>query len=140
MERRPHIMVIDDDRDLLEVVSHALRLKGYTVSLTSDSTSALALMDECQPDLVLLDIVMPKIDGFQLLYLIRQRSTVPVIMLSVIGEVTWLEKALRLGADDYIKKPFGIRVLTARIEAKLRRAQSGGAGYREGRDFVVWAQ
>ncbi len=140
MEKRPRVMVVDDDNDLLELISRMLHLKGYDVSLTSDSTSALALMDECRPDLVLLDITMPHLDGFQLLYLIRQRSGVPVIMLTVDSEVTSLEKALLLGADDYIKKPFGMQVLMARIQAKLRRAQKGFTACRKRHDMVVWAQ
>ena len=123
MEKRSRIMVVDDDRNLLELISCILELEGYDVSVTADSSSVLALLKEYRPDLVLLDIIMPKLDGFQVLYLIRQHSNVPVIMLTAKGEVNSLEKAVILGADDYVRKPFSTRVLMARIEAKLRRVE-----------------
>ena len=123
MEKRSRIMVVDDDRNLLELISRILELEGYDVSVTADSSSVLALLKEYRPDLVLLDIIMPKLDGFQVLYLIRQHSNVPVIMLTAKGEVNSLEKAVILGADDYVRKPFSTRVLMARIEAKLRRVE-----------------
>ena len=122
MEKRPHIMVVDDDHDMLELVSRVLELEGYDVSTTADGTSALALLEERSPDLVLLDIVMPELDGLQVLSFIRQRSSVPVIMLTARVEVTSLGEALTLGADDYVRKPFSARVLVARIKAKLRRS------------------
>ena len=122
MEKRPHIMVVDDDHNMLEMVSRVLELEGYDVTIAADGTSALALLEERSPDLVLLDIWMPDMDGPQVLSFIRQRSGVPVIMLTAKVEVTSLREALTLGADDYVKKPFSARVLVARIKAKLRRS------------------
>ena len=83
----------------------------------------LALLEDCKPDLVILDVMMPRPDGFQVLELIRQRSNVPVIMLTAKGELTSLQKALVIGADDYVRKPFHAVKLLARIKAKLRRAE-----------------
>ena len=123
MERAPYIMVVDDDVDTLKLVRHILELEGYAVSVATDSRFALALLEERMPDLILLDIMMPDLDGFQFLYLLRQRSGVPVIMLTGRTEMALLKKALLLGADDYVKKPFSTRVLVARIQAKLRRAR-----------------
>ncbi|MFC2007224.1 response regulator transcription factor [Chloroflexota bacterium] len=123
MERVPYIMVVDDDVDTLKLIRRILELEGYAVSVATDSRFALASLEERMPDLILLDIMMPDLDGFQFLYLLRQRSGVPVIMLTGRTEMTLLKKALFLGADDYVKKPFSTRVLVARIQAKLRRAR-----------------
>ncbi|MFC2122344.1 response regulator transcription factor [Bacteroidota bacterium] len=123
MKNCPHIMVVDDDHDILRIVSRTLELEGYTVSLATGGKEALALLEECHPDLVLLDVMMPELDGFQVLELLRQRSNVPVIMVTARCEPISLQKALILGADDYLKKPFRPLVLIARIRSKLRRAR-----------------
>jgi len=122
MKKRPHIMVVDDDREMLRMVERTLELEGYDVTVAADGSSALALLDDCKPDLVILDIMMPSPDGYQVLDSMRQRSDVPVIMLTARREVASLDKALALGADDYIRKPFRVLELLARIQAKLRRA------------------
>ena len=85
--------------------------------------TALALLEKRRPDLVILDIVMPGLDGFQVLDMIRQHSNVPVIILTGRCEVTTVRDALALGADDYVRKPFSTLELLARIRAKLRRAE-----------------
>ncbi|MFC1908615.1 response regulator transcription factor [Chloroflexota bacterium] len=123
MERAPYIMAVDDDVDTLKLIRRILELEGYDVSVAADSRFALALLEERMPDLIILDIMMPDLDGFQFLYLLRQRSGVPVIMLTGRTEMNLLKKALLLGADDFVKKPFSTRVLVARIQAKLRRAR-----------------
>ncbi|GAF88395.1 unnamed protein product, partial [marine sediment metagenome] len=102
--------------------SRTLEPEGYGVVVAADGGSALTLLEDCRPDLVILDIMMPGLNGFQVLDLIRQRSSVPVIMLTARGEVTTLRDALSLGADDYVRKPFSTQELLARIRAKLRRA------------------
>ena len=122
MKKHTYIMVVDDEQAILRMLSRTLEPEGYGVILADNGSSALALLEECRPDLVILDIMMPGLDGFQVLDLIRQRSNIPVIMLTARGEVTTLRDALSLGADDYVKKPFGTRELLARIRAKLRRA------------------
>lgn len=123
MKNRPHIMVVDDDQEMLQMLKRILELEGYGVAIVADGNLALALLKECKPDLVILDIMLPGLDGYQVLSLIRQHSDVPVIMLSARCEVTSLHKALALGADDYVRKPFRTRELVARIQAKLRRAE-----------------
>ncbi len=122
MKKYPYIMVVDDEQAILRMLSRTLEPEGYGVILADNGSSALALLEECRPDLVILDIMMPVLDGFQVLDLIQQRSNVPVIMLTGRCEVTTLCDALALGADDYVRKPFGRGELLARIRAKLRRA------------------
>ena len=122
MKPRPFIMVVDDDLDMLKLVSRVLELEDFEVAVATGGKSALGLLSEHKPDLIVLDIMMPELDGLQVLDLIRRRSNVPIIMLTARCEVTSLHGALTLGADDYIRKPFNTRVLVARIRAKLRRA------------------
>lgn len=125
MKNCPHIMVVDDDQDTLKIINRALELEGYTVITASDGRAALALLEEHSPDLIILDVIMPELDGFQVLKLLRARSNVPIIMLTARGEPLLVQKALALGADDYVTKPFRPLVLMARVRAKLRRAQAG---------------
>ena len=125
MKRNQSIMVVDDDREILRMLNRILELEGYDVATVTNGRAAVTLLDKYQPDLVILDIIMPELDGFQVLDLIRQRSEVPVIMLTAKREVTTLRDALVIGADDYIRKPFRTRELVARIKAKLRRAKPG---------------
>ena len=125
MKGKQWILVVDDDQEMLRMLNCILELEGYGVATAADGVSAMALLEEHEPDLVILDIIMPELDGFQVLNLIRQRSNVPVIMLTARCEVSTLRNALTLGADDYVKKPFRTRELLARIKAKLRRAGQG---------------
>ena len=123
MNKRPHVMVVDDDLEMLRLVERTLELEGHDVTVAANGSSALMLFRDREPDLVILDIIMPGPDGFQVLDLIRQRSNIPVIMLTARCEVTSLDKALALGADDYVRKPFRPSELAARVQAKLRRAK-----------------
>ena len=115
-------LVADDDRDLRELIGFTLAQAGYLVVKAGDGISALRTFEEESPDLVVLDINMPGASGFQVCEAIRKRSRVPVIMLTVRGEEEDLVRALELGADDYLTKPFSPRTLLARIKALLRRA------------------
>ena len=124
MKKYPCIMAVDDEQTIRTLLERTLESEGYEVISAADGISALAMMEKREPDLVILDINMPGLDGFQVLERIRQHSNVPVIMLTGIGEVTALGSALSLGADDYVRKPFNIRELLARIRAKLRRSQA----------------
>ena len=123
MDDLQRIMVVDDDQEMLKLLNRTLELEGFDAIVVEDGDSALAILDEIDPDLVILDVMMPGLDGFQTLDLIREQSNVPVIMLTAKNEVLSLQRALLLGADDYISKPFSTRSLIARIQAKLRRAR-----------------
>ena len=122
MKKYPHIMVVDDEQAILRLLNRTLEPEGYGVIAADNGITALDLLEEHRPDLVILDIMMPGLDGFQVLDLIRQRSSVPVIMLTAKREVSTARDALGLGADDYVRKPFHTQELLARIRAKLRRA------------------
>ncbi len=116
------ILVADDDRDLLALIAFALAQAGYLVEQALDGREALKIFDAAEPELVLLDINMPNVNGFQVCESIRKRSHVPIMMLTARGEEEDLVRALELGADDYLTKPFSPRTLIARIKALLRRA------------------
>ena len=117
------ILVADDDPDLLDLVAYALGHAGYLVVKAADGTSALERFDAEAPDIVILDINMPGASGFEVCAAIRSRSTAPIMMLTARGEEQDLVRALDLGADDYLTKPFSPRTLLARVNALLRRAR-----------------
>lgn len=116
------VLVADDDADLRDLISFTLAQAGYLVLKAGDGPTAVQLFERESPDLVVLDINMPGMSGFQVCEAIRRRSRVPVMMLTVRGEEEDLVRALGLGADDYLNKPFSPRTLLARIKALLRRA------------------
>lgn len=116
------ILIADDDRDLLDLIGFALGQAGFLVVKAADGVAAVRTFDAESPDLVVLDINMPGASGFQVCEAIRRRSSAPVMMLTVRSEEEDLVKALELGADDYLTKPFSPRTLLARIRALLRRA------------------
>jgi DNA-binding response OmpR family regulator len=116
------ILSADDDADLLGLIAFTLSQAGYLVIRANDGKSAIRLFDEESPDLVILDINMPGASGFDVCRAVREKSRVPVMMLTVRGEEEDLVKALELGADDYLTKPFSPRTLLARVKALLRRA------------------
>ena len=121
------ILVADDDLDLLGLVAYSLSQAGYLVVKASDGPGALATFDAEAPDLVILDINMPGTSGFEVCTAIRARGDVPVMMLTARGEEQDLVKALELGADDYLTKPFSPKTLLARVKALLRRASADRA-------------
>ena len=125
MKKHPVILAVDDEETMLKLLRVNLSLDGYDVVTASNGVSALELLEEYRPDLIILDIMMSGLDGFQVLDLIRKRSSIPVIMLTAKYEMTSVQRALFAGADDYVVKPFSILVLTARIRAKLRRTMPG---------------
>ncbi|MGH8260818.1 MAG: response regulator transcription factor, partial [Steroidobacteraceae bacterium] len=116
------VLAVDDDRDLLELIGFALGQAGFLVVKAADGPGAVRMFDAEGPDLVVLDINMPGASGFQVCEAIRARSNVPVMMLTVRSEEEDLVRALELGADDYLTKPFSPKTLLARIKALLRRA------------------
>ncbi|MEJ1966008.1 MAG: response regulator transcription factor [Gammaproteobacteria bacterium] len=122
------ILIADDDRDLLGLIAFTLTQAGYLVVKASDGPSAIHAFKGESPDLAVLDINMPGASGFQVCEAIRTQSRIPIMMLTVRGEEEDLIKALDLGADDYLTKPFSPRTLLARIKALLRRAGIESSG------------
>ena len=122
MMKAYRVLVVDDDAPLTELLRHALRLEGYDVEIALDGETALALCAKLPPDLVILDLMMPGMDGFAVLEQLRQTSTVPVIVLSAKRTAAVKTRALNEGADDYLAKPFDLEELLARMNAVLRRA------------------
>ena len=116
-------LVVDDDRVLADVVAFALRREGFDVIQAHDGVIALQRWMELRPDLIILDVNLPKMDGFTVCQRIRRESDVPIILLTVRGEDEDVVHGLEIGADDYITKPFSPRQLVARAHAVLRRAR-----------------
>jgi len=117
------ILVIDDDQSVLSLLKAFLEPEGFDVSTATDGSYGMQLLREAKIDLVLLDILMPGLDGYQVLQSIREHSGVPIIMITGIREKDSVIKSLDLGADDYVTKPFKRRELIARIRSKLKQAK-----------------
>ncbi len=128
MSDKTSILLVDDDPQLIRLVRANLERLGYRILIALDSRSALQLVEMEAPDLVLLDIMLPEMDGYDVCQRIREFSSVPIIMLTAKVEDNDKVKGLKSGADDYITKPFNVPELLARIEAVLRRAGSTAAG------------
>jgi two-component system, OmpR family, KDP operon response regulator KdpE len=118
------VLVVDDDRQMLRAVSNALRVRGYSVITAGDGESALEILAETEPDLMLLDLGLPNLDGHAVISRLRGWTDIPVIVLSVREGQDEKAAALDAGADDYVTKPFGTKELLARMRAVLRRAAS----------------
>ena len=121
------IMVVDDDRNICELLRLYLEKEGFDTVIAEDGQKALALFDTAQPDLMLLDVMMPQLDGWQVCREIRKKSSCPIIMLTAKGEVFDKVLGLDLGADDYVTKPFETKEIIARVKAVLRRCGSATA-------------
>lgn len=117
------ILLAEDERDLAQVIARELEANGYLVVRARDGQAALDLYQADRPDLIILDWMLPKVDGLEVLRQVRQTSPTPVLMLTARGEEVDRVIGLELGADDYLSKPFGMRELIARIRALLRRAE-----------------
>ena len=116
------IMVVDDDRNICELLRLYLEKEGYDTVVASDGAAALEAFDAAKPDLILLDVMMPRLDGWQVCREIRKKSQCPIIMLTAKGELFDRVLGLELGADDYVVKPFEAKEVMARIKAVLRRS------------------
>ena len=117
------ILVVDDDTELRELIGFALRQAGYLVLMAADGTEALRLFDVEQPDIVILDVNLPQLSGFEVCRRIRAEATTPIMLLTVRSSEEDQVQGLDLGADDYLTKPFSPRTLLARVRALLRRAE-----------------
>jgi DNA-binding response OmpR family regulator len=121
--KTPGLLLIDDDVRLTDGIARYLRHAGYHVDVANDGFEGLERFRQAEPDLVILDVMMPGMDGLELCRRLHEQSQVPIIMLTARGDETDRVHGLRLGADDYITKPFSLKELEARIEAVLRRAR-----------------
>ncbi len=124
------ILVVDDEPRMIGFIRMNLELENFQVIEAHNGLEALEMIRTQLPDLVLLDVMMPKLDGYETLRMLREFSTIPVIMLTAKGEEEDIVHGLELGADDYIPKPFGPRELTSRLRAVLRRAEMPSAAER----------
>lgn len=118
----PTVLIVDDEKPLRDFVRRNLEVRGFNTQTAANGLEALALFNTHNVDLVILDVMMPRMDGLETITRIRQQSLVPVIVLSALGEEADKVRALNLGADDYLTKPFGVGELLARVQAVLRRA------------------
>ena len=119
--------VVEDDPNISELLRLYLGKDGFDVMLCADGAKAESMFDLFMPDIVLLDIMLPGKDGWEICKAVRAKSTVPIIMLTAKGETGDKVSGLELGADDYVTKPFEVKELLARIHAVMRRTDGGGA-------------
>jgi DNA-binding response OmpR family regulator len=117
------VLLVDDDTMITAPLARALNQAGYDVSVADNGREGLALAREKQPDVVVLDVMMPQMDGWDVCRALRQDSTVPILMLTALGDEVDRILGLELGADDYLPKPFSTRELIARLKALLRRVE-----------------
>lgn len=115
------ILVVDDDPHIRELVGHFLRLEGFVVVEAVDGLDAMNTLGEAKPDLIILDIMMPGMDGWELCRQLREQTELPLLMLTAKGEPSQIVKGFELGTDDYLVKPFDPMVLVARVKALLKR-------------------
>jgi len=117
------LLLIDDDEMITRPLARSLRESGYDVTVANDGLNGLTLAQSVRPDMVILDVLMPEMDGWEVCQTLRQRSAVPILMLTALGDEVDRILGLELGADDYLTKPFSTRELKARIRAMLRRVE-----------------
>lgn len=131
------ILVVDDEKAIGDILKINLEKEGYGVLIAADGEEGLSLALDRNPDLVLLDVMLPKMDGFEVCKKIRQKSEVPVVMLTARSEEIDKILGLELGADDYVTKPFSVRELMARVKANLRRTVVQAVPDTEGNTIVI---
>ena len=123
MKEQPTVLVADDEPQMVGVIAYALQTAGFQVIMAYDGLQALQQVEERHPDLVILDVMLPGIDGFEVCRRVRNETTIPVLLLTVKDEQADVIKGLELGADDYMTKPFSTRELVLRVQAVLRRTR-----------------
>jgi len=131
MDKAPHILVVDDHREIRDLVSNALKREGFRISTAEDGKVMRKVLADARIDLILLDLMLPGESGLALCGQLRATSDIPIIMVTAKGEEIDRVIGLELGADDYVAKPFGVRELVARIHAVLRRSNGSLNGERE---------
>ena len=120
-KERQRILVMDSNRDMLMLLHRTLELEGYDTVIVVDYDEAVEMLEKINPDMVIMDTYIPDTDCFKILDVIRERSDIPIIVITADSELETLKTVFAHGADDFIRKPFGIKPLIARIKAKLRR-------------------
>jgi DNA-binding response OmpR family regulator len=130
--KKTTILAADDDPQLLRLITRNLQLEGYDVLAASDGQQALELIENNSLDLVLLDVMMPRMDGFTVCYRVREFSSVPIIIITARGQDQDKVRGLDLGADDYLTKPFSVDELLARVRAVIRRSQFTAREFTQG--------
>jgi len=140
MKDHRRILVVDDEPQITRVLRTSLSAQGYDLRVADSAETALEIMKDWTPDLIISDLAMPQMNGLELCRKVRAKSDMPIIVLSVRGEERTKVQALDAGADDYVTKPFGINELLARVRANLRRipnSESGTGGVIEEGDFYL---
>src|SRR5512137_262573 len=117
------VLIVEDDQTLLEVLQYNFSQQGYDVLTAADGAAGLETARGGRPDLVILDVMLPKMDGYEVCRILRRETTVPIMMLTAKTEETDRVVGLEVGADDYVTKPFSMRELMARVRAMLRRTE-----------------
>jgi len=142
MNGSPHILVVDDDKDIRTLLSEFLTRSGYRVSVAQDGTTMMRTLADARIDLVILDLMLPGEEGLSLCRRLRVQGSMPIIILTAMGDETDRVVGLEMGADDYLTKPFGTRELLARVRALLRRslipAPGSASGTRRVFEFAGW--
>lgn len=140
MVRQHKILIVDDEATIRRILATRLSMVGYEVIVAADGVEALEKFETEKPDLIVLDVMMPKMNGLQVCQTLRKTTGIPIIMLTALGEVSDRIKGLELGADDYLPKPFSPKELESRIQAILRRTipnKTTGAGPNNHSDQVI---
>lgn len=131
------ILVVDDEKPISDIIKFNLVKEGFTVITAYDGDEALKKVYQVNPDLILLDVMLPKLDGFQVCRKVRESFSTPIIMLTAKEEEVDKVLGLELGADDYITKPFGMRELIARVKANLRRIELSAEGNEQSTNIIT---
>lgn len=134
------ILVVDDEASIVNIISYNLKKEGYEVLTASDGEEGYDIAVAQTPDLVILDIMMPKMDGYEVCRKLREKSNVPIIMLTARADEVDKVLGLEMGADDYVTKPFGSRELMARVKANLRRNAAGGTESAQGANVQTYGE
>ena len=131
------ILVVEDDKDIQELIYEFLKIKDYDVDVADDGAEAMTLFQKNDYHLVILDIMLPKLNGYQVCQMIRSKSQVPILMLTALGEEPDHVKGFDLGVDDYVTKPFSFNILIKRVEALLRRSYGQNSNVQTFKDLTA---
>lgn len=137
MEHRPRVLIVEDEKEIAKFIDLELQAEGYDTLLAYDGVTGLSLFRERNPDLVVLDLMLPVLDGIEVARRVRKTSNVPIVILTAKDAVDDKVVGLDAGADDYLVKPFSIEELLARVRANLRRTHTGVSGELRVADLVI---